>query len=120
MRQRSDFNSGQKPSFGLVFPAMFRFVAPALIFCAIAGVGYAQGPTQSLRLIAQSPGTQAEQQEPTTAISRSVKEVFEKCAKAVVKIRGTDEHSDLVGTGFFIDRLERSTPRFRLPVKLTA
>jgi len=39
----------------------------------------------------------------STSISREVKEIFEKSGKAVVKIRGTDEHGDLSGTGFFID-----------------
>lgn len=38
-----------------------------------------------------------------SSISREVKEIFEKSGKAVVKIRGTDEHGDLSGTGFFID-----------------
>jgi serine protease Do len=46
---------------------------------------------------AQSP------ESPTSSISREVKEIFEKAGKAVVKIRGTDEHGDLSGTGFFID-----------------
>lgn len=42
--------------------------------------------------------------EPSTAsISREVKEIFEKSGKAVVKIRGTDQHGELSGTGFFID-----------------
>src|SRR5436190_7311927 len=39
----------------------------------------------------------------TASISREVKEIFEKSGKAVVKIRGTDQHGDLSGTGFFID-----------------
>jgi S1-C subfamily serine protease len=39
----------------------------------------------------------------TSSISREVKQIFEKSGKAVVKIRGTDEHGDLSGTGFFID-----------------
>src|SRR3954470_13169126 len=39
----------------------------------------------------------------TNSISREVKEVFDKAGKAVVKIRGTDQHGDLSGTGFFID-----------------
>src|SRR3954452_23323568 len=39
----------------------------------------------------------------TASISREVKEVFDKAGKAVVKIRGTDQHGDLSGTGFFID-----------------
>jgi serine protease Do len=36
-------------------------------------------------------------------ISREVKDVFDKSAKAVVKIRGTDAYGELSGTGFFID-----------------
>lgn len=39
----------------------------------------------------------------TNSISREVKDIFEKSGKAVVKIRGTDQHGDLSGTGFFID-----------------
>ena len=53
------------------------------------------------------PAPAAEQlrtQEPSTSsISREVKEIYEKSGKAVVKIRGTDQHGDLSGTGFFID-----------------
>src|SRR6185312_14438182 len=37
------------------------------------------------------------------AISREVKTIFERCGKAVVKIHAVDEHSELSGTGFFID-----------------
>ena len=37
------------------------------------------------------------------AISREVKDVFDRCAKAIVKIDATDQHGDLSGTGFFID-----------------
>ena len=44
----------------------------------------------------------AEEQSPV-AISREVKEVFEHCKRAVVKIRAVDEHGTLSGTGFFID-----------------
>ncbi|MDQ2919209.1 MAG: S1C family serine protease [Verrucomicrobiota bacterium] len=47
-----------------------------------------------------SPSPQAQ---PTTVISQEVKEVFERSAKAVVKIRAVDEHGTLFGTGFFID-----------------
>jgi serine protease Do len=36
-------------------------------------------------------------------ISREVKAVFDRCGKAVVKIHAIDEHSELSGTGFFID-----------------
>jgi S1-C subfamily serine protease len=43
------------------------------------------------------------QEQSATAISHQVKEVFEQAAKAVVKIHGVDEHSEICGTGFFID-----------------
>ena len=38
-----------------------------------------------------------------TEISREVKEIFARSAKAVVKIRGVDQHGKLAGTGFFVD-----------------
>lgn len=38
-----------------------------------------------------------------SAISREVKDVFDRSARAVVKIHGVDEHSDIFGTGFFVD-----------------
>lgn len=37
------------------------------------------------------------------SISREVKDVFQRSARAVVKIHGVDEHSDIFGTGFFVD-----------------
>jgi serine protease Do len=43
------------------------------------------------------------QEQPAAVISHNVKEVFERAAKAVVKIHGVDEHSEICGTGFFID-----------------
>ena len=43
------------------------------------------------------------QEESATAVSRHVKEVFERAARAVVKIHGVDEHCEISGTGFFID-----------------
>jgi Trypsin-like serine proteases, typically periplasmic, contain C-terminal PDZ domain len=50
-------------------------------------------------LLAQQPP-----ESPTTlTISREVKDVFERCGKAVVKIEATDQHGQLSGTGFFVD-----------------
>ena len=76
-----------KPAAGLFFrsvsPAVSRF-SLALVFLAVIASARAEEPS-------------------TASISREVKEVFEKSAKAVVKIRGTDQHGDLSGTGFFID-----------------
>ena len=36
-------------------------------------------------------------------ISRQVKDVFVRTASAVVRIHGDDEHSEISGTGFFVD-----------------
>jgi S1-C subfamily serine protease len=35
--------------------------------------------------------------------SQQVREIFARAAKAVVKIHGVDEHSEICGTGFFVD-----------------
>jgi serine protease Do len=43
------------------------------------------------------------QQQSAATISQQVREVFERASKAVVKIHGVDEHSEICGTGFFID-----------------
>src|SRR5437588_12123694 len=43
------------------------------------------------------------QEESAAGVSRQVKEIFERAAKAVVKIHGVDEHCEISGTGFFID-----------------
>lgn len=43
------------------------------------------------------------QEDTAGAISREVKAIFERCGSAVVKIRAVDEHSELSGTGFFVD-----------------
>src|SRR5436305_4257777 len=58
----------------------------------------------ALALIFLSAGSVLFAQEGSAAaISRDVKEIFERAAKAVVKIHGVDEHSEICGTGFFID-----------------
>src|SRR3982750_4850162 len=41
--------------------------------------------------------------ESATSLSREVKDVFDRCAKAVVKIQASDQHGELSGTGFFVD-----------------
>src|SRR5713101_6550623 len=63
---------------------MPRKIAFALIFCSGASLLFAQ-------------------EQSATAASHQVKDIFERAAKAVVKIHGVDEHSEICGTGFFID-----------------
>ena len=43
------------------------------------------------------------QEQSANSISREVKNIFQRAAKAVVKVRAVDQHSELSGTGFFID-----------------
>ena len=67
--------------------------SPAPAFSSLAG----------LAILAVATSLSAQQPAEPTAISREVKEVFDRCAKAIVKIEATDQHGDLSGTGFFID-----------------
>src|SRR5947207_3803308 len=59
-------------------------VVSAVVFCLGAGLLFAQ-------------------EQSATAISHQVRELFEQAANAVVKIHGVDEHSEICGTGFFVD-----------------
>src|SRR6266704_1258286 len=43
------------------------------------------------------------QDQSAAAVSHQVKDIFQRAAKAVVKIHGVDEHCEISGTGFFID-----------------
>jgi serine protease Do len=63
----------------------FRLLAKLAFFAAAASLSAQQIP------------------ESATSLSREVKDVFDRCAKAVVKIEATDQHGELSGTGFFID-----------------
>ncbi len=57
----------------------------------------------ALSLCVATTFAQTQEQQSASSISREVKDVFERSAKAVVKIRAMDEHSEIVGTGFFVD-----------------
>jgi S1-C subfamily serine protease len=56
-------------------------IAFALVFCSGIGLLFAQ----------------------EQSASQQVREIFARAAKAVVKIHGVDEHSEICGTGFFVD-----------------
>jgi len=81
MRQLSDSSSAR----GNLSRSVARFgVASALTFIAAADLANAQ-------------------EQSANSISREVKDVFERSARAVVKVHGVDDHSDIFGTGFFVD-----------------
>src|SRR6267143_6056416 len=89
------------------FPNRPLFSSPAmtwrLVFASSFALGIAFVRAQDTTPVVP-PSEPAKTQEPSTSsISREVKEIYEKSGKAVVKIRGTDQHGDLSGTGFFID-----------------
>ena len=81
-----------------------RILALALIFSSGGGLLFAQEQSATAnkdqdetlpRAVAQS--------EAATGISHCVQGIFARAAKAVVKIHGVDEHSEICGTGFFVD-----------------
>src|SRR2546421_1129152 len=80
-------------------------VAFALIFCSGGSFLFAQeksaAPTtdQTKELLERAVA----QAESTAAISHQLKDIFQRAARAVVKIHGVDEHSEICGTGFFVD-----------------
>src|SRR6059036_3989759 len=80
-------------------------VALALIFCS--GGSFLFGQERSAMATSDQTKELLEraiaQAESTAAISHQLKDVFQRAAKAVVKIHGVDEHSEICGTGFFID-----------------
>lgn len=79
---------------------------------AVLAPGAHQQPFRSLRgwnqvgivlllLLGASSGLRA--QMGASAVSSEIRQVFDRCKDAVVRIQGVDEHGPLSGTGFFID-----------------
>jgi S1-C subfamily serine protease len=56
----------------------------------------------ALLFFSSSNGLFAQEKSPDS-ISHEVKAIFAGAARAVVKIHGIDEHSEIAGTGFFVD-----------------
>jgi S1-C subfamily serine protease len=65
--------------------------------------GRTAGLASFFALVSLSAPTLRAQEDTAGAISREVKSIFERCGNAVVKIHAVDEHSELSGTGFFVD-----------------
>ena len=72
-------------------------------FCAALALTAAVTACNAQEQAAEVQPPPASPQQSTETISREVKEIFARCSKAVVKIRGADKHGKLVGTGFFVD-----------------
>jgi S1-C subfamily serine protease len=71
--------------------------ARRLFFQRVRAAGFV-----SLLAVVSLPVLRA-QDDTAGAISREVKTIFERCGNAIVKIHAVDEHSELSGTGFFVD-----------------
>ena len=84
---------------------MSHKAALALIFCLRAGSLFAED--QSAKTTGEKTKEMFERAisraESATAVSQQIKDIFARAGKAVVKIHGVDEHSEICGTGFFID-----------------
>jgi serine protease Do len=66
-------------------------------------IGLASASVVGIAIVCSGPTrvVGAEEQS-ASSISRQVKEIFERSAKAVVKIHAIDPHGELCGTGFFV------------------
>ena len=76
-------------------------VASGFAFVAIAACNR-QSTAQAQPPAGQSTAPLSEERSLAT-VSREVKDVFDRCSKAVVKIDASDQHGDLSGTGSFVD-----------------
>lgn len=100
--------SGSKPVVALherpLFSSLAIPVRLGLVLTLAGSIASANANIFSVISAATRTPATAESTVPSTSsISREVKEIFERSGKAVVKIRGIDEHGELSGTGFFID-----------------
>lgn len=84
MSRLSSFRKTARFSKGGKLTASFKWVALALI-------------------VGVSPGRILAQEQSANSISREVKDIWEHAGKAVIRVHGVDEHSEIFGTGFFID-----------------
>src|SRR5438132_951757 len=84
---------------------MPRKAAFALIFCFNASLLFAQeqATKRGSDRVKDTFERAMAQAASAAAVSHQVKEIFNRAARAVVKIHGVDEHSPICGTGFFID-----------------
>src|SRR5258707_2630154 len=84
---------------------MSHKAAFALIFCLSAGsvFGEDQAGKTTGEKAKEMFGRAMGRAESAKGVSQQIKDIFARAAKAVVKIHGVDEHSEICGTGFFID-----------------
>src|SRR5260370_928271 len=100
-------SSSSSPGFPLAAKlSIISRVAFTLAFLAVAACNRQSTARAEPEPRQSSPPAQTAlgaEEKSATALSREVKDVFERCAKAIVKIEATDQHGELSGTGFFVD-----------------
>src|SRR5207249_3181143 len=84
MSRLSDFRRAPEFPFRFQFGSIFSLGLALSLASATIPLAYAQDQSAA-------------------AVSHQVKDIFQRAAKAVVKIHGVDEHCEISGTGFFID-----------------
>jgi S1-C subfamily serine protease len=108
MSRPSGFKFTSRKRRGIPSRALFKGAIFGAVSCFAAGAACSKQAEadQSSKAPLASPAPAASPAMPAqsaTAISEEVKTVFDHSRHAVVKIHGQDEHSDIYGTGFFID-----------------
>lgn len=98
MSRRSDSRPAQ--GYRDISNAVIGTSAIALSSLLVASQLSAQGQRNPIAIPVRQAAAEVRS---ATTVSREVKDVFARASHAVVKIHGVDEHSDLFGTGFFID-----------------
>src|SRR3954464_8136312 len=98
MSRRSDFRSTLRHN--RISSGAASLTALALFASGLAHQLRAQAQRNPLLIDLPPDRPQAQS---ATSVSREVKDIFARAAHAVVKIHGVDEHSDIYGTGFFVD-----------------
>lgn len=101
MRPLSDSSPAREISLPLVHRSALFCIALNALLLFVPWIVW--GATPRPYEVDALPGAKERTSDGSTSISREVKDVFDRSAKAVVKIRGTDEHGEFAGTGFFID-----------------
>jgi serine protease Do len=72
----------------------FRHASHFSVRCSLATFAFACALTSCVR---------GADEQSANSISREVKDIFQRCSGAVVKIHAIDPHGELCGTGFFVD-----------------
>jgi len=102
---RLSSSSRSSRAWGVQLAAVFRGAVIAAISSLAVGSACSKQSDQGQSSPSSPPDLtpQPVQQQSAVAISQEVKDVFNRAARSVVKIHGVDDHSDIFGTGFFVD-----------------